>query len=148
MRENKFRGISTRTNEFVYGGLVRGNEIKGNCWAIKDTVYNINNGKCDLIPEVVQPETVGQFTELKDHNGKEIYEGDILTPSAYTGLKQDTRFKCEVIFKKGMFCFAIRKPFIDKTGPLYLSLDRSNRAGNGFIVVGNMHETPELLQDA
>ena len=83
MRENKFRGISIESGKFVYGGLIRANNKQGNCLAIKDTIYNINNGKINLIPEVVKSESVGQFIEIKDKAGNEIYEGDIVTATAH-----------------------------------------------------------------
>lgn len=112
---------------FVYGGLVRANEKRGNCLAIKDTICNINNGKCDLIPEVVIPETVGQFIGLLDNNGKEIYEGDCVRFQIHDG--------ATVVWNKDGACFEFmaNKHYCD-----------SNIAQE-CEVVGNIHENPELI---
>lgn len=79
-------------------------------------------------------------TGFTDKKGVDIFEGSVLTPYSYEGLKIDKRFQCEVIFIKGMFCFAINKPFIDRYDPLYVSLNRGKKANNAYVVIGHIHQ--------
>lgn len=73
MREIKFRGKEINTGKWVYGFYTQGSFIDPN--TEKETVRHIiDNG---MLHDVV-PETIGQYTGLKDKNGKEIYEGDKL----------------------------------------------------------------------
>lgn len=85
MREIKFRGLNRRNDQRWAGWHY------GDLWIEK-------SGVCVGSYEV-DPETVGQFTGLKDSTGKEIYEGDILECLAL----DDGPFVVRVVFRNGAF---------------------------------------------
>jgi uncharacterized phage protein (TIGR01671 family) len=86
---------------------------------------------------------VNQYTGLKDKNGKEIYEGDVLsfgypTTSKYDPDDDTFRLPIKVVisFQGGAFWFT-GDGFTDCNWHFYNSEDRE--------VIGNIHENPEYL---
>ena len=76
---------------------------------------------------------IQQYTGLKDENGVEIYEGDIV--KAYSEDFENENFIGKVIFDKGCFLTWINKNDI-----------RGVWSGDDIKVIGNLFENPELLE--
>lgn len=88
-----------------------------------------------------------QFTGLKDANGHDIYEGDILDTIQLSGLTYPNR---TVVEYHGMaFAFVGKTPRKEKWRSKYSFDTITNEAitkVDGMVVVGNIHENPGLLK--
>lgn len=78
-----------------------------------------------------------QFTGLRDVEGREIYEGDVLKPRRYLNTAEPL-LQCEVYFDAG--AFRVRGK------PLAVCMADAKRAGNEYVVIGNIYEHPHLLR--
>lgn len=125
MRQIKFRGKSIETGQWVYGSLLQ--MQSGSSILVEDI-------DAKLYDEYkVIPDTVGQFTGLYDKDGREIYEGDILS-SGYMDAGN-----IEVRFVRGVFAFLWN-------GDLDNECPTTAPTHEWAEVIGNIHDNPELLK--
>jgi uncharacterized phage protein (TIGR01671 family) len=137
MREIKFRGKCDYGNEWFNGFFIQSEDssiIIHECEDVHDMQW-----------KVVIPETVGQFTGIKDKNGNDIYEGDILKTS-----KNDIY---TVFYQNGGFCiesnpssFGLGSQCKSNPTESLSDMQTSSYVSNQCVIIGNIHDNKELLK--
>lgn len=143
-REILFRGKRTDNGEWVEGYYSPVNiPITGNMG------HFINVGGYRAVE--IDPETVGQFTGLCDKNGVRIFEGDIIRWHDNTELSVGGQI-AEVCFGKyrdadSAFDDVYAIGFYLRTsGGECVTICWLDEYKNDFDIIGNIHDTPELLE--
>ena len=90
----------------------------------------------------VIPETVGQYTGLKDKNGKEIYRGDIIICKQYI----DGNW-IDCCIEKGFITFKECEFGLHRKQGYYQSLKKFIEYNYEIEVIGNIYDNPKILKE-
>lgn len=133
MREILFRGKRVDNLEWAYGWYEMYPFGK---WPLKTSIIPSEEAKAGHYEHVeVDPSTVGQYTGLKDKNGKRIFEGDVA--KVLQGKDKDIAY---VGFENGAFML------YPKTGNIYERTLWEYWYNDWDVeVIGNITDNPELL---
>lgn len=140
MREIKFRGKRNNESEWLYGHYFIN---RGLHFIVNDGIAPAGNTFLDY---EVDPETVGQFTGLRDKKGREIYEGDVLGAGnkVIGWVEGDVRGYCyDVVYIKKDVNDSPAAG--DKRWSLYSTIQYDYP--NMIEVIGNVHDNPELMEE-
>lgn len=134
MREILFRGKCIDNGEWYEGFLIC---IGEKCFILGKPI-EINNVHSHITAYGVIPETVGQFTGLTDKNGKRFFEGDIVK-------RTDLHISNEpsigfIEYDKDNSAFLIHWTDIEEYSATFPWKEV-------IEVIGNIHDTPELLNE-
>lgn len=142
-REIKFRAWDIDSSEMIYTDMDKGRN---------DFFFDFTDGKLNLMCPVeddfaeLRKANIMQYTGLKDKNGKEIYEGDVLSKSNECQVRYSVRFDS----KNLAFTSSCWRLDDDENNETFWKCIYSDHSISGALtyenlVIGNIFETPELL---
>jgi uncharacterized phage protein (TIGR01671 family) len=131
MREIKFRAWRKNNNDMLHFNLVGVSRCHSDIFEKGKFVCGLGGG-LHIHDALEKKYPIMQYTGVKDKNGKEIYEGDILRSKS--DWEDRPHYIGPVIHSEGIF-------MVDDKCGTFLKKD-------WVEVLGNIYENPELLRDA
>lgn len=141
-REILFRGYSKYGKGWLYGDLVR--NVEGD-FAVRPPYKMGMEHRCDIYE--VAPNTIGQYTGIKDKNGNRIFEGDILDFTVFDWQGHGTQYRGVVKYEGAHFMLwlSCESEYYGADSGFFLDwvVDQDSEA----TVIGNVFENKELLKE-
>lgn len=163
-REIKFRGFSKEDNEWIYGNVMLPDKLLADVFICPSvSVFDFTAGeefeKLDEYGEIIKKgctigrfkpvykDSIGQYTGLKDKNGKEIYEWDIVSPINEQGfdhgIHKGEKFEVFFFVENGSWYIKRDYRYEENMGNIKSMYEM---LANCYVeVIGNICENPELL---
>ena len=142
MRDIKFRAYIRDKNPRVPSEINKIVEVKSLHLGSKKAIIGYSGGNYSIKFDEIE---LMQYTGLKDKNGKEIYEGDIVLyqdwEQCYEGGGNDSFINKGIVeYNESNCCFNVtERETIDIEDVLY-------KGNEDLEVIGNIYENPELLE--
>lgn len=162
MREIRFRAKTIKGGQWIEGDLFRaGTEPSDGEFAI--SYWDEDDG---WMNENVRPDTIGEYVGLKDKNGTDIYEGDIMRIQTFDNLSfkspieegkqmrelftledlkgaQEAESVSAVQHEEGLFMVSLDWENDTYLSCLFGDMKKSNPIFE-FEVIGNIHDNPDI----
>ena len=142
MREILYRGQTRKKGEkvrldgipvdgnWVYGGVAQFNEERAIIYQTEPEFHKFS----------VYADTVGQYTGLTDKNGVRVFEGDILSAHFDESYPDDETL---LLVGNNGYAFTLKE---EDSDPEMIENSDMRFFDETFVVIGNVHDNPELLK--
>lgn len=106
-----------------------------------ESLWHLDDGDGMAIKDDPEMYVVEQYTGLKDKNGEEIYEGDVIKRLSFIAGEKEYYTTCQVRWDSDECCFELHYLNGALFGDSLLDIDEE------YEVIGNIHENYELLEE-
>lgn len=144
MREILFRAKRIDRGEWIEGYYCKWKQIRRYLGSVKEKVVDciitwMSDGGMSRYE--IDPETLCQYTELKDKNGNRIWENDIVRCN-----RREKEAKYKVVWDKTYADFRIEK--LNGLGCMPICIEEGNTPvfGRHYECIGNIFDNPELMK--
>lgn len=129
MREILFRGKRLCNNKWMFGSLLCFEN--GNRFICCNNDGSHNHYKVD-------PESVGQYTGVKDIHGEKVFEHDLVKYQGFGSISESREIIMRIVFVDGEFLMQPVEKYAFESWPIRVS-------GERMEVIGNVYDKPVMF---